>query len=263
MCRWLGYTGQPIYLRDLVLKPENSLVNQSRSSRGRHGDGFGFGWYDKKSSPEMFRSPEPIWKSQDLESLVSRIQAGSFLAHARASTTGTVNEENCHPFQKENWLFVHNGRIVDFQTVRSELLSAIAPDICLDLSNATDSKLMFFLALSFGLENDPIFALESMVGFVERICQRAGIKQPVMFSAGLTDGEKLIAVRYSTKRDSRTLFVCEQIERNANRNKIEHSYVVASEPLSRSGEDWQLLPESTAIIIANNKLTWRDFRPVI
>ena len=49
MCRWLAYSGAPVYLEELVYKPEHSLIDQSlvaRSARTTtNGDGFGIAWY--------------------------------------------------------------------------------------------------------------------------------------------------------------------------------------------------------------------------
>jgi glutamine amidotransferase len=49
MCRWLAYSGSPVLLEELLYKPENSLVTQSRHARlgveATNGDGFGVGWY--------------------------------------------------------------------------------------------------------------------------------------------------------------------------------------------------------------------------
>lgn len=47
MCRWLAYSGSPVLLEDLLLKPAHSLVDQSlHSTLGAtttNGDGFGVG----------------------------------------------------------------------------------------------------------------------------------------------------------------------------------------------------------------------------
>ena len=49
MCRWLAYSGTPVLLEDLLYKPKNSLVAQSKHSlmgaTTTNGDGFGVGWY--------------------------------------------------------------------------------------------------------------------------------------------------------------------------------------------------------------------------
>ena len=48
MCRWLAYSGSPVRLDDLLYKPVNSLVMQSKHARmgaeTTNGDGFGIGW---------------------------------------------------------------------------------------------------------------------------------------------------------------------------------------------------------------------------
>lgn len=47
MCRWLAYSGSPVLLEDLLLKPAHSPVDQSlHSTLGAtttNGDGFGVG----------------------------------------------------------------------------------------------------------------------------------------------------------------------------------------------------------------------------
>ena len=49
MCRWLAYSGSPVNLEDLLFKPKNSIVVQSKHSElgatTTNGDGFGVGWY--------------------------------------------------------------------------------------------------------------------------------------------------------------------------------------------------------------------------
>lgn len=55
MCRWLAYSGSPVRLDDLLYKPVNSLVMQSKHSRlgaeTTNGDGFGIGWYGTEETP--------------------------------------------------------------------------------------------------------------------------------------------------------------------------------------------------------------------
>ena len=55
MCRWLAYSGSPVLLEDLLYKPKNSLVAQSKHSlmgaTTTNGDGFGVGWYGAYRDP--------------------------------------------------------------------------------------------------------------------------------------------------------------------------------------------------------------------
>lgn len=61
MCRWMGYTGNPIFLEELLIKPTHSLVVQSLSStegvENTNGDGFGIGWYGtEQPTPGVYKN---------------------------------------------------------------------------------------------------------------------------------------------------------------------------------------------------------------
>src|SRR4051794_18087485 len=76
MCRWLAYSGSPVHLDELLFKPANSLVMQSKHSRlgaeTTNGDGFGVGWYGALPTPGIFRSTEPAWNDSNLRELSSQ-----------------------------------------------------------------------------------------------------------------------------------------------------------------------------------------------
>ena len=65
---------------------------------------------------------------------------------------------------------------------------------------------MFYLALSLGLEDDPVSAVERMVGFVEETGRRHGVEHPIQMTVATTDGRTVWAFRYSSERDSRSLY---------------------------------------------------------
>ena len=67
-----------------------------------------------------------------------------------------MQQTNCHPFRYRNWLFVHNGYVADYEVLRRELLLAVRPDLFTNIAGSTDSELLFHLALTFGLADDPI-----------------------------------------------------------------------------------------------------------
>ena len=129
MCRWLAYSGPEIYLETLLLKPANSLIRQSLSSqRGTvptNGDGFGLGWYAGKPEPGLFRDTRPAWNDDNLRSISEQIASPLFFAHVRASSGTATMRPNCHPFRHERWLFMHNGHIADFESIRRDLENLI------------------------------------------------------------------------------------------------------------------------------------------
>ena len=66
--------------------------------------------------------------------------------------------------------------------------------------------MLFHLAMTFGLEEDAVAALERMAGFVEDLGERHGVEHPLQMSVAVTDGQRVVAARYSSERQSRSLF---------------------------------------------------------
>ncbi|MGB5880567.1 MAG: class II glutamine amidotransferase, partial [Thermoanaerobaculia bacterium] len=210
MCRWLAYSGGPLYLEDLIFKPTHSLIDQSLHARAgettTNGDGFGIGWYGSRDQPGLYKDTQPAWNDRNLQDLAAQIESSLFLAHIRAATGTAIQQTNCHPFRFGRWLFMHNGLIRDFQRIKRELALGVDPKLYSLIEGTTDSEIIFYLALTFGLDDDPIGAIERTVGFIEGVAHENGIEHPIQMSLGFSDGERLFAVRYSTRGRSRTLF---------------------------------------------------------
>ena len=204
MCRWLGYFGDPIRVDELVYNTAHSLIEQSRSARFTshltNADGFGIGWYGSEERPGVYRNVSPAWGDRNLQDLCAQIRSPLFLAHVRAATGTPVQQTNCHPFRHGRWLFVHNGFIDQYQRLRRDLMLAVDSELFERIEGTTDSELLFFLALTLGLDDEPLPALERMAGMVEAIGRRHGVEDPLQMTLGLTDGERLYAVRYASGR---------------------------------------------------------------
>ena len=131
MCRWLAYSGSPVLLEELLVKPVHSLIDQSKHSRlgatTLNGDGFGVGWYGAPETPGVFHGTEPAWNDRNLRDIAAHISSPLIFAHIRASTGTAVQETNCHPFRHKNWLWMHNGAIRDFPRVKRDLTLAVDP----------------------------------------------------------------------------------------------------------------------------------------
>lgn len=270
MCRWLGYSGAPMYLAEVLLKPENSLIDQSLASKEgvetTNGDGFGVGWYGEADEPGLYKDTEPAWNDRNLADLARHIKSGLFLAHVRATTGTPVQRTNCHPFRHGRWLLVHNGLIRDWHRLRRPLMLEVDPDLFACVEGTTDSEVMFHLALTYGLESDPLAALERMAGLVESTAARLGVGNPLQMSLGLSDGERLYAVRYSSERDSRTLYhstdmrALQAIHPDLERFSPD-TRVVVSEPFRDLPGAWEKIPESTAVIVEGGAIDRRAFEP--
>ncbi|MEQ5843106.1 class II glutamine amidotransferase [Paraburkholderia acidicola] len=274
MCRWLAYTGNPIQLETVLFRAQHSLIDQSLHARlgatTTNGDGFGVGWYGHPTDiPFRYRCVQPAWSDRNLREAARAVRAGRFVAHIRAATDTPVQETNCHPFRHGRWLFVHNGSIRNFPAVRRDLILAVAPELFMGMEGSTDSELMFFLALTFGLEHEPVSALERMVGFVEETGRRHGVEHPITMTVCAMDGERIIAVRYSSETDSRSLFhstsfrhLHELYPEDPRIKAVgDDAYLVLSEPLVDLPGVWEEVPEATAIVAHGEDIQQRVFRP--
>jgi glutamine amidotransferase len=276
MCRWIAYMGAPVTLDELLYKPANSLVMQSRQSRlgvePTNGDGFGVGWYDEHSPiPGLFRSVEPAWSDQNLRELSQHIRSGVVFAHVRATTGTAVQRTNCHPFRHGQWLGMHNGAIAGFSTLKRDLQLAVDPSLFPLIEGSTDSETLFFLALSFGLTDDPPAALAAAVGLVEDVGQRHGVSFPMQGTVTVTDGQRLWACRYSSEGRSRSLFrnrdvtaLRTQYPDNPTLHGLaDNTRVVVSEPLGDLRGAWLEVPESTCLVVEDGQEELLPFAPVL
>jgi predicted glutamine amidotransferase len=275
MCRWNAYFGQPVLIDELLFRTQHSLIDQSLHSRlgveKTNGDGFGLGWYQAGNggTPARYRTVTPAWSDANLRDLAAHVESPLFLAHIRATTGTPVQQTNCHPFRHGRWLFVHNGVINGFHVMRRDLLYAVDATLFDDIAGSTDSEALFYLALTFGLEEDPIGAVEQAVGLVEATGAAHGIENAVQMTLGISDGERLYAVRYSTEHRSRTLFVSEDVEAvralHPENERLQRmgaeDRVVVSEPVSDLPGAWREVPESTVLIIQRGPDEQREFHP--
>jgi predicted glutamine amidotransferase len=274
MCRWVAYLGGPIAPRELLYDPERSLIEQSRRHAPNmeipNGDGTGLGWYEHRAEPALFRSITPAWGDENLLELATEVRTRLFLGHVRAGTGTPVQQTNCHPFRYRNWLFVHNGHVGGYQRLRRDLLFAVRPDLFDNIAGSTDSELLFHLALTFGLTDDPIAGIARMAGFVETAAAAAGVAEPALqMTIGVSDGVRLYAARYASGPEVNTLFVSEDPESvrmlYPDNKRLMHfgddARVVVSEPLTQLPGVWREVPAGTALIIGED-IEERPFQPI-
>jgi glutamine amidotransferase len=269
----MAWSGQPVIVEELLFKTPHGLIDQSLHSRlgveTTNGDGFGLGWYGAGDGPGVYRNVAPAWGDANLRELAAHIESHMFIAHVRATTGTAIQETNCHPFRHGRWLFVHNGVIAGFHAMRRELMLGVAPELFPEIEGSTDSEVLFHLALTHGLEHDPVDALERAIGLVETVAARHGVEHPVQASVGVTDGERIWAFRYSSERRSRSLFVSNDASsiralhpENPRLQRLhDEDRVVVSEPTSDLPGVWQEIPESTVLVIQPGPDEQRPFNP--
>jgi glutamine amidotransferase len=267
----MAWHGQPVIIEELLFNSPHGLIEQSLHSRlgaeTTNGDGFGVGWYGTGEGPGVFHSVSPAWANTNLRELTAHIESPLFVAHVRATSGSAIQETNCHPFKRGDWLFVHNGLVSEYDLVRRELMLAIDPSLFAAIQGSTDSEVLFHLALSFGLEDDPLGALAQTLGLVESLAERHRIPAAVQASIGVTDGTRLWAVRYATVGPARTLFhsadvASAQAVHPADEGLREGDCLVVSEPFSDLPGAWVEIPESTALVVhPGGEVEQRPFEP--
>jgi predicted glutamine amidotransferase len=274
VCRWMAYSGTPILLERLLYTPVHSLIDQSLHSKlgaeTTNGDGFGIGWYGDGPTPATFKSIEPAWNDRNLRELSGQVRSGLLFAHIRAATDTPVQQTNCHPFRHGDWLFMHNGFIGGFRQVKRDLTFAVDPSLFPSIEGSTDTEVLFHLALTFGLEDDPHKAVEQAVGFVQTTGERHGIEEPIQMTVATSNGSTLWVFRYSSRGNSRSLFYSTDVmtlrslhpDLEVLNEVSDESRLVVSEPIRDLPGAWNEVPESSCGVVQSGQDELRPFRPV-
>ncbi|TAQ84886.1 hypothetical protein B7494_g6793 [Chlorociboria aeruginascens] len=158
MCRFLVYKGSDeILLSKLILDPSHSILNQSFDSRLRldtrrphNGDGFGIGYYtNPKLGPEpcIFTSIIPAWNCVNLQRIASKTASHLIFAHVRATTEGSLSDDNCHPFCHGSLMWMHNGGLGGWKYIKRRLGERLADKWYIGVRGGTDSEWAFALFL--------------------------------------------------------------------------------------------------------------------
>lgn len=262
MCRWLAYHGDPITADTVVTRPEHSLIDQSfnavhltdphdpmstmirKHDYPTQGEGFGLAWRGKDGTIGRFRSVAPAWNSVNLRSLAQQVESDTILAHVRADPGGTTSEQNCHPFVHGEWMFQHNGTVGGFRTLKRELTFEVDPGLYPYILGNTDTEVLFYLALTYGLDEDPEGALRRVAQRVERAREENGIRAAFRATIATSNGDGLWVMRTSsTKNVAKSSHPSPSLFYTFGRHGLamvdgcvetlpEHSTLVASEPLS-------------------------------
>lgn len=275
MCRWLAYWGSPVRLTEVLYTPVHSLIDQSLHSKlgaeTTNGDGFGVGWYDEGTdAPGVFHSTEPAWNDTNLRELSAHTTSPLFFAHIRAAIGSSVQQTNCHPFRHGRWLWMHNGFIDGLPDIKRDLAFAVDPALYLNIGGTTDSELMFYLALTFGLEDDPPGAVARTIGLVETLGREHGHQAPFQGTIATSDGESLWAFRYSSMGQTRSLYFNRSVpqlrdmfpDRAARlANVADDARLVVSEPVGDLPGAWIEVPEASYGVVGKGREELLPFAP--
>jgi glutamine amidotransferase len=164
---------------------------------------------------------------------------------------------------------MHNGFIAEHATVRRDLALAVDPSLYGLIEGSTDTELFLYLALTFGLEDDPPEAVARAVGFIEATGRKHDVEHPIQMTVATTDGASIWAFRYSSEGKSRSLFhstavatLREQYPDNPILHELaDEARLVVSEPLGDLAGAWNEVPESSYGVIHAGDDELHPFRP--
>ncbi|KAK3685910.1 nucleophile aminohydrolase [Podospora appendiculata] len=305
MCRFLVYKGSDeILLSKLILDPTHSILKQSFDSRLRldtrrgqnNADGFGIGFYTKKNlgaAPCLFTSTVPAWNCANLQRLATKTASSLIFAHVRATTEGSLSEDNCHPFCHGSLMWMHNGGLGGWKQIKRRLGARLADKWYLGVGGGTDSEWAFALFLDTleRMGHDPSSQPED--GFGPTVLRKAMLKTIAsinemiddipasvveaenvdtrsLLNFALTDGHSVICTRYvgsasdeaaSLYYSSGTLWETRAAEPENRDYHMERSdkgadvVLVASEPLSFERENWVNVPTNSVLTIHKQTVT--------
>ncbi|RKF79464.1 putative glutamine amidotransferase DUG3 [Golovinomyces cichoracearum] len=295
MCRFLVYKGSDhILLSNLILDPIHSILTQSFDCRLRrdmtrpqNGDGFGIGYYTDHnlgSEPCVFTSTSPAWNCVNLQRIASKTTSRLIFAHVRATTEGTLSEDNCHPFYHNSLMWMHNGQLGGWKYIKRRLGEQLADKWYLGIKGATDSEWAFALYLDtlerighnpscpsphgFG----PSVLRQAMLETIRRINELiADIPQSVLknenvqtqclLNFAVTDGESVICTRYVNSKTDQAASLyyssgtCWEDKGNKGEYQMDRQdkgadiVLVASEPLTFDRESWLAVPTNSVLTI--------------
>ena len=243
MCRWAAWIGAPIFLDQIVSEPSHSLLEQShhaaKAKTAINADGFGVAWYNHHDFPGQYRDVYPAWSDSNLAALAQQVRSRLFMAHVRASTGAAISRNNCHPFVVGKWAFMHNGQVGGFEKFRKSADMAIADEFYQHRRGASDSEAIFLHALGYGLERDPLPAMERAVLDLQTRSEQFGEGPHMRLSAAFTDGKRLYAVRYASDCWAPSMFYRYVPDRDG--------FMVVSEPLDAGHKDWTEVQPGSAL----------------
>lgn len=279
MCRFLTYAGASIRLSDLLYRPVNSLINQSHHARERdeplNGDGFGVGWYvpEEDPFPCVQRSVSPAWSNRNLQNLSTKTRAGHLFAHVRAASPGmAVTDTNVHPFAYDRFMWMHNGLVSGFQSIKRRLREGLTDEFYEMIEGTTDSEHAFALFLnSLKAPLADVDATEmrrALIQTIESLNQLpndAGITTASYYNFAVTNGHAMVISRYCSAKGVKgaslhfsrgTRFECLP-DGTCDMHSVEMDQpascvIVASEMLTDDLTDWHDVPDNHTITVFPN-----------
>ncbi|WP_199906966.1 class II glutamine amidotransferase [Aeromicrobium chenweiae] len=215
----LAYIGPEIPVESLLLKPENSLINQTLDPE-RHPQlqlaGWGFGiWSEhllKTEEPLLYHRPMAAFYDDNVAGIVPSLQASTLLAHVRAAdynSTVVLADENCHPFSYQGtpWMIAQNGDLPNWKLLQRELLQHCKDTFLEQMRGTTDTEFLYVLLLSL-LEDDSDEGVqrgfEEMMKLIVKAMDSLQLPSLTKLKMALVAPNRIIGVNFGTGHQGET-----------------------------------------------------------
>ncbi|KAF2127624.1 N-terminal nucleophile aminohydrolase [Dothidotthia symphoricarpi CBS 119687] len=325
MCRWFAYISpkEPCLLSDVLITPANSISKQCSEhylpKLLPHGDdkdlndasdellrirnsllnmdGLGVAWYTEASStyvkhvtgprPALYKSQSPPFNDFNFKSLCENTETHCVFAHIRATSGSVVTPVNSHPFVFGRHIFMHNGVVSNFSSIRRDMTDLLSFDAYCNVLGSTDSEhaaalYMTNLTNGAGKESwDKPFSLKAMFEAMRKtVVQILQLQHDILGADNVpnslnfctTDGTKLLAIRFRNHvtQQPPSLYWSEFAGRTLNtkypghpdgghmtnmeatlgeEERIGKHTIVASEPTTFDEGEWHLISKNCALLV--------------
>lgn len=234
MCRLLGIVAsEPTEFRLVLREAPRSMAALSLE----HRDGWGLAIHDGADHDGWKLHKGILCASEDEH--FHRLAVGSrgetLISHIRQRTVGVTSLDNTHPFQRDSWVFAHNGTIRDVDYLRA----GTSPRRLGEIVGQTDSELLFAFLLTRIDASGPGDVDRVVLSVTEELRAR---KDFGAFNFLLSDGRVTYAHRFG-----RSLFLLERGPEDAVRASREsRDGTIVQTPWSQRRQ---------AIFVASERLT--------
>lgn len=211
-----------------------------------HTDGFGLAWLTNKW--KTYKKPFVYNEDKNLGKKISQIESESsiILGHVRHKTFGDKDVDNTHPFVYQDFIFLHNGSLKNFEKHKKTIISRIAPEYIKKIKGETDSEHLFYLLLTI---KDGIIREDCTTLSEEKILYNSLYKLfsllnewKIEYYANIIFGNTthLLISRYVQKQSQKEGQPLSLYYDKSN------GIVVSSEPISG---DYKIVPKNSIIIV--------------
>lgn len=239
------------------------------------------------SRPALYKSQSPPINDFNFRSLCENTEAHCLFAHIRASSGSAVTQVNSHPFVFGRHVFMHNGVISDFSSIRRETTDLMSFDAYCNVLGSTDSEHSAALYMTNLTKHGPkeswqsTYPLSEMLAAMQKTvvqilelqkAKSGDARTPNSLNFCTTDGRKMVAIRFRnhTTEQPPSLYWSETAGRTLNTKYPGHPdsgellneqaiwgedqgigkhTIIASEPTTYDEKEWKLIRKNCALTV--------------